>query len=418
MRVLIVSNLYPPAVLGGYEMACAQVAGALRTRGHEVRVLTTWNAGPGGGGDPDWVERRLDLHWYLPHPPQAVLAAARHAAMCSCPGNTFALLDAMRRFVPDVVYVWNVAGIGGLALMDALNLTGQPWALHLMDNVPGELFHHTPGSCLALFGADAGAPYAPARVVAMSEYLLDLIRQDTAIDLRGRATIIPGWVDAPPRRPHAPYLRDGVARFVSAGRLSDHKGVHLILEAAARLHRDGLPFEIDIYGAGDHERYAATIRADGLDDRVRLRGSAPQEALLAAYGDHDAFLFPTHEREAFGFAPIEAASRGTPPVLSALCGVAERLVGGVHCVKIQRNAVALADAMAAIAAGRVDLAAMGRAAANLVATDLAFHRCMDAIEVVLRDTARAGEPARRLHDPRLAALLFHKHNLGVRLWFG
>ena len=47
MKILVLSNLYPPDFLGGYELACRQVVDALRRRGHDVRVLTTAPAHPG-----------------------------------------------------------------------------------------------------------------------------------------------------------------------------------------------------------------------------------------------------------------------------------------------------------------------------------------------------------------------------------
>jgi hypothetical protein len=40
MRILIVSNLYPPAAIGGYEIECAAVAEHLALR-HQVLVLTS-----------------------------------------------------------------------------------------------------------------------------------------------------------------------------------------------------------------------------------------------------------------------------------------------------------------------------------------------------------------------------------------
>ena len=46
MRVLFVSNLYPPNVVGGYERLCFEVASAFASRGHEVHVLAS---GHGGG---------------------------------------------------------------------------------------------------------------------------------------------------------------------------------------------------------------------------------------------------------------------------------------------------------------------------------------------------------------------------------
>ncbi len=40
LRLLSVTLDYPPPVLGGYEVMCAQVCTWLKQRGHEVVVLT------------------------------------------------------------------------------------------------------------------------------------------------------------------------------------------------------------------------------------------------------------------------------------------------------------------------------------------------------------------------------------------
>lgn len=41
MRILVISNLYPPYYIGGYELACKNVADGLRKREHEIVVLTS-----------------------------------------------------------------------------------------------------------------------------------------------------------------------------------------------------------------------------------------------------------------------------------------------------------------------------------------------------------------------------------------
>ena len=41
MRVLLVTNLFPPDTLGGYELLAADLARSLRARGHDVQILTT-----------------------------------------------------------------------------------------------------------------------------------------------------------------------------------------------------------------------------------------------------------------------------------------------------------------------------------------------------------------------------------------
>ena len=41
MRILVVSNLYPPHIIGGYELGCRDIVEALKRRGHELLVLTS-----------------------------------------------------------------------------------------------------------------------------------------------------------------------------------------------------------------------------------------------------------------------------------------------------------------------------------------------------------------------------------------
>lgn len=418
MRVLIVSNLYPPTVLGGYELACAKVADGLRARGHAIRVLTSWShLAPPAPRDPD-VSHRLDLAWHvahMPHEPGARRWVA-HAAMCSSFGNTAALLEEIREFRPDVVYVWNLIGIGGMALVDLLNMAGVAWVYHLMDRVPADLVTNVDRAAAAVFGTGL-APYRGADVVAMSRHLIDEIENIVGERFAGPVDIVPGWVETGDVRPHAPYLRDGRARFVAAGTVAAFKGTDLILEAAATLKAEGLAFEVDIYGSGDVSTYVSRAQALQVDDRVRFLGPRRQRELLELYAGYDAFLFPTHEREPFGFAPVEAAGCGTPPIMTAACGAAERLVDGVHCIKIPRRLDDLAHAMRRVIAGEVDLPRLGRAGRRLVARDLSFERGLDMIERILY-RRHQGRQADRIDDPSLNALAFLKHNLAARLVAG
>ena len=41
MKILFLSNLYPPHVIGGYETLCMEAVEGLAKRGHEVSVLTS-----------------------------------------------------------------------------------------------------------------------------------------------------------------------------------------------------------------------------------------------------------------------------------------------------------------------------------------------------------------------------------------
>jgi glycosyltransferase involved in cell wall biosynthesis len=419
MRILFVTNLYPPEVLGGYELACANVAQAMHGRGHDVRLLTTWCHLPQAAPPPPWVHRRLDLHWYVPYKSHNPTVDQRdlHSAVCSSYANTLALLEHVRGFAPDIVYVWNPTGIGGLAMLDLLNTVGVPWALHLGDRVPVDIAANTPAPVLGLFGAQGSRLYARARILSVSQHLLDEIEAVSGITFPQGADIVAGWADVAQARPHEPYLRDGVARFVAAGTVMPHKGIDLILQAAARLKADGLRFSVDVFGDGELPRYVDLARTLQVQDCVRFLGPRPQADLLQSYAAYDAFLCPTWERDPFPFAPLEAAGCGTPPVVTRNCGTCERLVDGVHCIKIERTVDDLAAAMARIAGNGVDLARLGRAGRRLMAHDLSFDRCLDRIETALREHARPWRQA-AADDPALPLLAFLKHNLSVSLRFG
>ena len=66
MRILFLSNFYPPASRGGYEQWCQEVADGLRSKGHAVVVLTSDHGKSGlQTSDPAWVHRSLHLEMEL-----------------------------------------------------------------------------------------------------------------------------------------------------------------------------------------------------------------------------------------------------------------------------------------------------------------------------------------------------------------
>src|SRR5437868_9212139 len=67
MKVLVLTNMYPPHHYGGYELSCRDVMDRFRARGHDVTVLTS-TVRVGGVADPPdersrGVRRDLQLYW-------------------------------------------------------------------------------------------------------------------------------------------------------------------------------------------------------------------------------------------------------------------------------------------------------------------------------------------------------------------
>ena len=383
MRILVISNLYPPAQIGGYEMGCRELAESLVARGHEVLVLTGAAPYPDIDG-PVAVHRGLNLAAYRDELVDGSWGAEAFHGKVSQAANTRAMLAAIRRFAPDRVYLFNLVGLGGLGLLAALRTAGVPWGWHLMDRVPVDLVSGVPQSVLEIMGAEDGRLWQDGTMISMSQNLVDEVEARTGWSFATRPSLVPGWAASVAEGRRA-YRDGGVTRFISAGTLSAVKGVDLIFEAADALRRSDpvRPFTVDIFGRGESLRYAHLIHAAGLDGIVRLHGPRSRAELIQEYRQADAFLFPTWSREPFGFAPIEAASVGCVPVITADCGAAERLVDGVHAVKIIRSAEALTGAMCDIVEGRTDLERIGARARRICREELSLATAVTAVERIL-----------------------------------
>jgi glycogen(starch) synthase len=394
VKVLVVSNLYPPEVLGGYELGCAQVVEGLRRRGHKVVVLTTPSTAEGG----DAVSIRRDLQLAPVYNPQRFAPFSsstwRHVLAASNfvnAGNTSILAEALQVTEPDVVYLWNLFGLGGLGLLACLAYTETPWVWHLMDAVPAFLCSlsapHTPGQgpvhgLATAFGKSISGSY-----IACSQRVVDEVTS-FEIELRDSIHLVPNWINGTLTSKRTDFFRGGHLRVVYAGQLGQHKGIDLLVEAASRLLSRGYAnFSLDIYGLGDDSVVQALVNGSGLRGIVNLMGEQPASNLLGLYKSYDVFAFPTWRREPFAFAPLEAAAQGCVPLISADSGNAEWFVNGVHCLKAARDADAFATRLVEVLDGRIDLEGLARRTQAVVWSDFHLDSVLPRIESILEDAA-------------------------------
>ncbi len=375
MKILVLSNLYPPDVLGGYELGCKQAVDWLRARGHEVRVLTSTPRVPLSARDDPEVFRRFQLNdlWYnatRAHSLPAVNKVWDVDANWFSSHNVHALLQELDCFRPDVVYSWMLTGLGGIGLVGCLQFLGVPCVWHLMDEEPAHLCStnwRVVPELARLFERFVSCHYA-----ACSRAMIERI-EAKGFRLGSDVEIMPNWLVGVRPPPRDRFYRAGTLRIVSAGRVIREKGVDLIVDAARTLVDGGIEqFEVDIYGPIIDRSIPDRARSLGLGERVRFHGAIPQARLMSIFGESDVFAFPTEEREPFGFAPLEAASRGCVPLVSLSCGIAEWLVHRVHCIKVARTPRRFAEAIAEVIRGEIDLAPIGRRAQAASWRD--FHR--------------------------------------------
>jgi glycosyltransferase involved in cell wall biosynthesis len=161
-------------------------------------------------------------------------------------------------------------------------------------------------------------------------------------------------------------LDPDVFAFFFVGRLNPVKDLGTMLDAFARLPADG-SFRARLYLVGDGpERAMLEARRDalGLADRVTFLGarSDVSEVLMAA----DAFVMSS-KSEGLPMALLEAMAVGVPCIATAVGGIADLFGDDRGLLVPAQDALALAEAMAAIARSpELRQRLVTNAAANLV----------------------------------------------------
>lgn len=409
MKILNISNLYPPHYVGGYELICQVVTEELRRRGHEMRVLTS-NHGLGADAAPldvQGVERSLRIHGYFGHPWLNI-----HDLKNLELHNNATVRRTVAEFNPDVVCVWNLGGISKSVLL-TLEELGVPVSHYLSD-------HWIARSLKADVWMDwwnRKAMSAPARVLRSLWSVLGMRKSWSRIAPTGAAaatnfhrlsfcstalkniTIGKGYDVA-----HAAVIRcpvniarftgepvtagHGMRRLLYVGRLAEDKGVMTALKAMNQL-KGRFDGELRIYGKGD-EDYTAQLHSFVRQHQLPVTfHSANAAEMPEVYRAHDALIFTSEWEEPFALTPLEAMASGLPVIGTTTGGSAELFHDGV-------NALTYAAGDAGMLARRIaDLSQDAHMRAGIAAQGQrdVRERCaepaiVDQIEAYLDETAK------------------------------
>jgi glycosyltransferase involved in cell wall biosynthesis len=300
--------------------------------------------------------------------------------------NVHALLQVLQEWKPDVAYVCNVLGLGGLGIMGCLRYLRVQWVWQLGDIIPAVLCTSWRGfepSLARVFERELRGHF-----VAVSQRLLREL-EARGVRLRGRVEIVPNWIRGARPAPRRTFYRGGLLRIVAVGVLAEHKGTGHLIEAASLLVAAGCKdFSMDFYGETHDPAFPRLARRLGLDGWVNFYGVCPHEELMRRLGRYDVLAFPTHAEEPFGMAPLEAAAHGCVPVISWNCGISEWLVHDVHCLKAERSPLGFAQVFRDIMEGRIDLEPLARRGAEVAWSEFHVDAIISRIERVLEQSAR------------------------------
>jgi glycogen synthase len=354
MRILVLSNLYPPHYVGGYELRCRDITEALQARGHSVYVLTsnhTVDTEESERGSS--VERSLRVHGFFGHPwlgVRELVSLEQHNNAC--------LVSAIEKFQPDVVHVWNLGGISkSLALtLQRLNIptvydVSDHWiARSLVGDVWLDWWNRNDSSFGARiartgltvtghrYGLQQKAPTNPLRHLSFQRIYF-CSRRLREITVQAGYDVDHGEVIHCPVNTSVYHglvrtKAEPLKKLLYAGRVSEDKGILTALKAMLAM-KDQFDGTLHVYGKGDAE-YVATLTRFVADHALPVTfHSATPEQMPEVYRSHDALLFTSEWEEPFALTPLEAMASGLPVIGTLTGGSAELFQDGVNALTYQ-----------------------------------------------------------------------------------
>ena len=370
MRVWQICESYPPKYGGGAAVIAKDISVSLAERGHDVRVLTTESR-----PRPDYTTRldhvsgirvdRVNLRHFVDRDPEGWELGMRrwHQHERRIGQILTAHLEDWR---PDIVQYHTTRPFGEIgpcliarAGIPVVAFFHEAWficpRLMLLRSPMSEpctgpgpikcmecMYSNYDGSHWAAipkfswrvprigiyFGyrllRRRAARHALTAAITQSKFMTEVHQPH----FPGEAMLVPLGVNLEglptdiPSRPRAPLRVGFFAGF------QPHKGALDVLDAAERLKRDDLEFELYIWGPSRPGDEQEVVRR-GLDDRVRLQGMFQNGRMWDAYCQVDVAVMATTVSEPFGRIPIEARAVGAPTIAPAIGGIRETIRDGI-----------------------------------------------------------------------------------------
>jgi len=331
MRLLFLTNLYPPHDRGGLEQLCQEIRVGLQERGHTIEVLTSNYGTSSKIESANGVRRSLylqaDVEVYKPL--DFFLNRGQQER-----NNVRELRQAIDSLSPDLIWIW-----GMWNLSKKLPYLAEQW-------MPGKIVYFLasywpidPDIHLNYWQLPANRPWAklikfPLRTLALSQLRREgdpptlKFEHAACVSNYVRNTLVqpgklpdstdliyvgidpePFWEDTSTKP------NDGPLRLLYFGSVVPHKGVHTAIEAMGLLKQYGLldSVELTILGGGSPD-YEAQLKAKAselnIEDYVEFVGWVSRDEIPAWLKRFDVYLFTSIWAEPLGRTIIEAMASG------------------------------------------------------------------------------------------------------------
>ena len=342
LKILLVTNLYPPQELGGYGRCMSDYCWGLQQRGHQVTVLChdAPYLGPSSHGPSgERVERTLQLKGSFKDGIQ----------MLQDPGACQRVDDWNRRCVAQLIQTtqWDGLLVGNLDLLgpelliQLLN-TGIPTIHHVgfvSPPFPAEALPAARNYCVAGASRAVQQSLSAAGFSAQAEHVVYPGARDDLLGQQFTGRALPEPLGGKAQNLRTLGAPDKPLKICFAGLLMASKGAHTLVEALIQLKRQGITLHATLSGTAFQTGYQDHLKGmlieAGLASEVRFTGNLTRPQLARMFVLHHIGVFPSIYPEAFGITGAEIQASGLALVSSGVGGAAELIEEGVTALQFK-----------------------------------------------------------------------------------
>lgn len=374
MKLLFLQEVFWPAI-GGIEVLCLRALVALRERGHEPVVVTSF-------GDRDLPAR--DEVMGIPVfrlPFRKALGGRSLEDMIQCRTQVARL---KRELEPDVMQL-NFSGPSGYFLLATATRDDAPLVMavrHPLDEL----------TC-----REGSLTYrllrAASWVTGNSRSTLDAAR-NAVPEIGARSSVILNGLPAPGQTPAD--LSFEPPELLCLGRLVYEKGFHVAVEAFSLIRKVFPAARLTIAGDGPaRQDLEAQARRLGLEQAVRFTGWVIPDDVPETINRASIILMPSRE-ESFGLVALESGLMGRPVIASRVGGLPEVVRHGETGLTVPRDdPEALAGAAVRLLREPDRARRFGEAARERGLATFSLDRYVDQYDALYRRLAGRGAERRK-----------------------
>lgn len=403
MRILVITNYFPPFEMGGWPQLTYDIVRSLKARGNELLVLTSRHMSDYINSEEPGIYRVLHLQspdheYYHPHYTLAYPLWQKR--------NRRQLRRAVISFSPDIIFIhglWNlskdIARYAEIMYPDKVvyfiantwptdqnihaaywfSPAARPW-LQLPKRLVGSLMLNT------IFSEVGNNKLRLSPVLCISRFIQQYLINEVGIP-KNQTRVVYSGVDVDVYKPLLESQHDdGICRLLYAGGLWEHKGITIALDALGQVVRDFgcTNVNMTLLGSG-HPQYKQSlkdkIQSLRIHDLVKFLDWVPRDHMPILLRDYDVLIFPSTGPEALPRIVMEAMASGLVSIGSRIGGTTEIIKDGVNGLSFDSGDVnMLAEKIVQVVDNKDIRFRLAQAGRRTIVNDFRFNRMVDELE--------------------------------------